>query len=62
MTYEEAEQYVRSVRQAVKAECGDNLDAAWEATNKRTEEDPKFAEALRMIGFRHVLESQQTRQ
>jgi hypothetical protein len=61
MTYDEALKYARQVRQELKKAAGDNIDALWEQTNKRTLEDQSFAEALRTIGFRHVLEDQQTR-
>lgn len=61
MTYDEALKYAREARHELKTAAGDNIDALWKLTNKRTLEDQKFAEALRTIGFRHVLEEQQTR-
>lgn len=61
MTYDESLKYAAQTRQELKKAAGGNIDALWELTNKRTQEDPKFAEALQIIGFRHVLEEQQTR-
>jgi hypothetical protein len=61
MTYEEAWEYARTVRQEVRAVCGDDEEKEFRALNKRAAEDEKFEKALQLIGFRRVVNEQQTR-
>lgn len=61
MTYDEALSYAVQKRQELKKAAGGNLDKQYELTNQAVRSDEKFAESLRIIGFRVVLEQQATR-
>lgn len=61
MTYDEAMNYAVLQRRELKQAAGDNLDKLYQLTNQRVRDDEKFAESLRIIGFRVVLDQQQTR-